>query len=328
MHTRWVDEIADHLEKRFGYVVTEAAPIDKGWLNVKWRMETDRGPLFVKFYHPDRYKFHLKPERRSAIEKTLRLQRGLSDAGIPCPKTYDCKGQFIQETLSGFIYAVSDWAEGQNVPAGHLNADQMFELGQAAGRMHQWLRSVPPLDRPAWEPNVEEYMKEWEANWTRAEAAGDSIVLEWLSRSRSIVQSLDTRTFASGRIGWLHWDLWVDNILVHPRSIAAIVDFDRMSMAYQDIDVARALLSEALRDGQLQSEPARAFMQGYRVYAEAPRGLVARALRMLYMIESLWWLTTEIRTQSKLRGLLSRFIYELHWIEDYWNALPEMTDDW
>ncbi|MBW7461147.1 aminoglycoside phosphotransferase family protein, partial [Paenibacillus sepulcri] len=121
----WAAEIAVHLKNRFGLSVREAAPIDKGWLNVKWKMITDQGPVFVKYYHPERYKLHARPERRSAIEKTLQLQNGLSAAGIPCPGVYLFNGQFIQETPSGLFYTVLDWVDGYTAQAGCLNAAQM-----------------------------------------------------------------------------------------------------------------------------------------------------------------------------------------------------------
>ncbi|CAM4378526.1 phosphotransferase [Paenibacillus alkaliterrae] len=323
---RWAAEIVVHLKDRFGLSVREVMPIDKGWLNVKWKMVTDLGPLFIKYYNPERYKLHTHPERRSAIEKTLQLQHGMSVAGIPCPKVYLYNGQFIQETPSGLFYTVLDWVDGHTSKAGCLNAAQMFELGVATGLMHKWLRSVPPLDKPAWKPDRDVYLREWQGNWEKAQEAGDKTVMEWLRRSQTIVKSVDFRMFESCPTGWLHWDLWVDNILLHGQGLAGIVDFDRMTMAYQEIDVARAVLSGALRDGQMRMETARAFMDGYRGHSEVSQGMLPRAMRMLYLIESIWWLRTEVRSESDLRGLLGRFIEEMHWIEDNWATLPEQLD--
>lgn len=323
---RWAAEIAVHLKERFGLSVKEVHLIDKGWLNVKWKMVTDHGLLFVKYYHPERYKLNTRPERRSAIEKTLQLQHGLSAAGIPCPKVYLYKEQFIQETPTGLFYTVLDWLDGHTAQAGCLNAAQMYELGVATGRMHKWLRAVPPLDEPAWKPDKDTYLREWQGNWEKALETGDKTVMEWLRRSKDIVKSMDFRMFDSCPTGWLHWDLWVDNILLHGQGLAGIVDFDRMTMAYPEIDVARAVLSGALRDGQMQMETARAFMEGYREHSEVTQGMLTRAMRMLYLIESIWWLRTEVRAESELRGLLGRFVEEMHWIEDNWAALPEQLD--
>jgi homoserine kinase type II len=322
----WAAEIADHIKNRFGLSVVEVVPIDKGWLNVKWKMITNHGPLFIKYYHPERYKLHKLPERRNAIEKTLELQDGLSVAGIRCPRVHIYNRQFIQETPSGLFYTVLDWVDGHTAQAGCLNAAQMFDLGVTTGRMHKWLQSVPPLDKPAWKPDRDAYLREWQGNWEKAQEAGDKTVMEWLRRSQAIVQSMDFRIFEQCPTGWLHWDLWVDNILLHEQGLSSIVDFDRMTMAYQEIDVARAVLSGSLRDGHLQMETARAFMDGYRMHTEVPQGMLSRAMHMLYLIESIWWLRTEVRTESELRGLLSRFVEEMHWIEDKWATLPDLLD--
>lgn len=326
MNENLAAEIAIDLKDKFGLSsVREAIPIDKGWLNVKWKIVTDHKPLFVKYYHPDRYKLHIRPDRRSAVEKTLQLQNGLSAAGIPCPKVYQ-KRQYIQETPSGMLYAVLDWVDGHTVQAGGMNSAQMFELGVATGRMHKWLASVPPLDKRAWSPDKEGYLREWQGNWEKALECDDQVVLEWLRRSQAIVNAMDFRIFDSSPTGWLHWDLWVDNLLLHDRGLAGIVDFDRMTMAYPEIDVARAILSGSLLDGQIVFESARAFAEGYRYHVEMPVGTLTRAIRMLYIIESIWWLRTEVRAESELRGLLGRFLQEMHWIEDHWTRLAELFD--
>jgi homoserine kinase type II len=72
--------------------------------------------------------------------------------------------------------------------------------------------------------------------------------------------------------------------------LAGIVDFDRLTMAYQEIDVARAVLSGSLRDGHMRIETPRAFMDGTVKHLEVPRGMItlAWAIGMLYLIESIW----------------------------------------
>jgi homoserine kinase type II len=268
----------------------------------------------------------VKTERRSALEKALQLQHGLSVAGIPCPGVHLYNRQSIQETRSGLFYTVLDWVDGHTAQAGCLNTAQMFELGVATGRMHNWLRNITPLDKLAWKPDRDAYLQEWQVNWEKAQEAGDQIVIEWLERSQTIVKSMDFRIFDQSPTGWLHWDLWVDNIVLHNQGVAGIVDFDRMTMAFPEIDVARAVLSGALRDGQMQMEKIRAFMDGYRQQSEAPKGMLTRAMRMLYLIESIWWLRTEVRLESELRELLGRFVEEMHWIENNWETLPDRLD--
>jgi homoserine kinase type II len=325
---RWTEEVADLLRRRYGRAVESMSPIELGWLNVKWKVVTDEGPLFVKVYHPDRYRLHERPDRRRAIAETLRLQRGLHAAGVACPSVYEYEGQLLQSSESGLLFTVQDWTEGVAVRAGEMSAAQMYELGAAAGRMHAWLReAAPPPGEPGWKPDRDAYLLEWSRNRDQAQAEKDDIVLGWLSRSRTVAEAIDVRMFDESPVGWLHWDLWVDNLLVRGDRLAGIVDFDRMTVAYPEIDVARAVLSGALADGNLRTDAAKAFMEGYRERVEAPRGTLARAAKMVYLIESVWWYRTEVRRDSELRGLLGRFLEEMHWIEDHWNELPEMLDE-
>jgi homoserine kinase type II len=322
----WAEEIAGAMKRLFHMTIANAEVIDQGWLNVKWRMETDLGPVFVKFYHPDRYRLDQRPDRRAEMEWTLRLQHGLSEAGVPCPEVYSRDGRFIHKTPGGLWFAVTEWVEGRTAPAGRMTNAQMYELGKAAGRMHAWLRSVPRPDRTDWTPDPEAYWREWEGNRHKAEAAGDETVLGWLARSKELVQSLDFGQFAACPAGWLHWDLWVDNIVLQGDRVAGIVDFDRMAFAYPGIDVARALLSGALQDGHLRLDAVRSFLEGYLLHSGMSQGLLALSIRMLYLIESNWWLRTEVRRDSGLRKLLGRFVEEMHWIEDHWAQLPELLE--
>ncbi|GKU76538.1 phosphotransferase enzyme family protein [Paenibacillus sp. L3-i20] len=317
-------EIALHLNEQFGLTVTEATPIEKGFLNVKWRMTTNKGNYFIKYYHPERYKMHIYPARRAEIEQVLQLQDELSRAGIPCSNVYSFEKQWLQETKSGLFYTVQDWVDGHTVQAGSMNRAQMYHLGQVTGQMHKWLERVPPLEKNVSKPVQADYFTSWQNNWQAAQEAGDKTAQEWLSRSQQIVQSIDFNLFDSCPIGWMHWDLWVDNILLHEQGVTGIVDFDRMTMAYPEIDVARVILSGALSKGHLDIEKVEAFMSGYREHSKAPADMLPRALKLLYVFESIWWLRTEIRAQMELRSLLGRFVEELHWIEDNWDKLPHI----
>ncbi|MFC4778949.1 phosphotransferase enzyme family protein [Paenibacillus sp. GCM10023252] len=321
-----LDEIADDVKRRFRVHIIEASPIDKGWLNVKWKVMTNEGPCFLKLYHPERYKLHLHPDRRIAIEKTLQLQDGMSEAGVPAPYVLADYGQYLQATPSGRHYAMMDWVDGYNAMAGFMTSDQMYDLGRVTGRMHKWLQAVPLLDKPVWKPDKAAYLRDWQTNWDKAAAAGDDTVMEWLRRSHDIAVSADFHIHDRSPIGWLHWDLWVDNLLLNEQRVAGIVDFDRMTVGYPEMDVARAILSGSLRDGHLQLETAKSFVDGYRTQQELPHGTLSRAIRMLYFFESIWWLRTEIREESELRSLLGRFVEEIHWIQDHWSTLLELDE--
>src|SRR5690606_16138618 len=100
-------------------------------------------------------------------------QHGLHLSGVKCPGVYHHHNDFLQETETELYFAVLDWVDGHTVSAGCLSMDQMSELGQSTGKMHKWLQAVPPLDKPAWQPDKEEYLLEWQKNWIKAQEAQD-----------------------------------------------------------------------------------------------------------------------------------------------------------
>jgi homoserine kinase type II len=314
-----LEEIEADIKADFGMRVIDSQLLDKGWLNVKWHITTDHGPIFVKFYHPNRYKLDL-PEKRKKIERTLHLQQWLHKSGLSCPAVYSFEGQFIQETATGNRYAVMDWVEGNVHMPGCISTSHMFDLGRTTGRMHRLLREIQ-LDIPAWRPDQAACLIELENNLAQAKKEDNRIIMELLVQAIVHVQSIDFELLSDSPVGWLHWDLWVDNLLFNDRGVAGIVDFDRMAVAYPEIDVARAVLSGAWSDGRFRMEAIQAFMDGYREYVDAPKGMLLRAIKMLYLIESIWWLRTEVHNES---GMPVRFLQEIEWLTNHWVTLSDM----
>ncbi|NOV04648.1 phosphotransferase enzyme family protein [Paenibacillus planticolens] len=318
-NNRVLEEIVSDIHAKFGMKVINVHQLNKGWLNVKWRLTTGGGSVFVKFYHPDRYKLHVT-EKRAKIEQTLYLQQRLFKSGLSCPEVYALEGRFIQESQGGHRYAIMDWVEGSVPDPGSISNSHMYELGRTTGRMHQLLRDVP-LARHAWQPDQKACLKELQANFEQAATVRNMPLTGLLEKAIKNVQSLDFDVFAESPRGWIHWDLWADNLLLRENGAAAIVDFDRMDVAYPEIDIARAVLSGAWEKERLRPDAADCFLNGYREHAAAPKGTLLRAVHMLYLIESIWWLRTEIYEET---GVPARFLQELAWLTEQWDGLPEI----
>ena len=73
-----------------------------------------------------------------------------------------------------------------------------------------------------------------------------------------------------------HEDFTPDNMLFFGNEVSAILDFDRSQYGYRLHDVGRAILSFALKDGELDREKGVCFsgrvwgMDGFRGEAEEP----------------------------------------------------------
>lgn len=81
-----------------------------------------------------------------------------------------------------------------------------------------------------------------------------------------------------------------------------------------------------MSDGKLRTGTVKSYAEGYREHSELPQDTLVRAMIMLYLIESIWWLRTEVRAESNPRGLLGRFIEEMRWIEDHWGTLQDQLE--
>lgn len=75
------DDILNSISDLFGIEPYDCTPITQGYLNLKWKMETDVGSLFVKQYNKTRYPEHLV----KGLERSLTHQSNLHKHGIPCP---------------------------------------------------------------------------------------------------------------------------------------------------------------------------------------------------------------------------------------------------
>ncbi len=124
--------------------------------------------------------------------------------------------------------------------------------------------------------------------------------------------------------GWAHRDLWVDNLLFEQDRLSAILDFDRLNYDYPELDVARAILSCSLLKDDFQAGNARAFLSGYRTECEFPVGKFVRALRMLWYMESPWWIT---KTMDQHSVPPARFAEEMLWLAKSHLELGEMVGD-
>ena len=84
-----------------------------------------------------------------------------------------------------------------------------------------------------------------------------------LERERRILEQLPADFFDRMETGIGHEDFTPDNMLFSGNEVSAILDFDRSQYGYRLHDVGRAILSFALKDGELDRKKAYAFLEGY-----------------------------------------------------------------
>ncbi|MBP2113543.1 phosphotransferase [Paenibacillus silagei] len=311
------DEILDSMTQRFGLHVTEAVQIDQGFLNLKWRLDSDQGRLFVKQYSKVRY-----PEALTlGLEVSLSHQDHLYLEGLPVPKLFSHEGNYVLRTPSQERYVLMTLCDGHSIAPGSATEQQMYSLGRVVGRMHKLLNAQPASLPLYWEVRSKASMvRNWEARYHQAAARQSEDTLSALELQRRIIDRMDTGIFADCERGWGHRDLFVDNMLFSADQVAAILDFDRLHFVYPEFDIARPILSCALSEDGIGQDRVRAFVTGYREYTPLPASTLIRSLKLTWWKEAEW---IAVPQQDEFPPLV-RFRQENHWIAANWDRLNDI----
>jgi Ser/Thr protein kinase RdoA (MazF antagonist) len=311
------DEILDSISEIFGVRVTEATQIDQGFLNLKWKLESDHGRLFVKQYSRIRYPEHLT----RGLEISLTHQDRLHRQGIPVPRLFSHQGQYVLRTPSQERYVLMNLCDGNSIEPGSANEQQMYALGSVIGQMHKLLNTdLTPLPLH-WNIKTKEAMvKHWEKRYVQATILQCDETVAALELQRRIIDKMDTAIFADCERGWGHRDLFVDNILFSADKVAAILDFDRLHFVYPEFDISRPILSCALSGNGFRLDRVRAFAAGYREYNPLPPDKLIRSIKLTWWKEAEWIAVA----QKDEFTPLSRFRQENNWVAAHWDNLEDI----
>lgn len=311
------DEILGSMAEQFEVHVTEAVQIDQGFLNLKWRLDSDHGRLFVKQYSKIRYP---EPLTRG-LEVSLSHQDHLYLEGLPVPKLFSHQGNYVLRTPSQERYVLMNLCDGDSIAPGSATEQQMYALGRVVGRMHKVLNAQPASLPLYWEVRSQASMvRNWEARYLQATARQREDTLSALELQRRIIDRMDTGIFADCERGWGHRDLFVDNMLFSADQVAAILDFDRLHFVYPEFDIARPILSCALSEDGIGLDRVRAFVTGYREHTPLPASTLIRSLKLTWWKEAEW---IAVPQQDEFPPLV-RFRQENHWIAANWDRLNDI----
>jgi homoserine kinase type II len=314
------NSIFDTLEDKFKVNILSFTSIDLGYLNLKWKINTDVGDLFVKQYNKKRY-----PNNRiDELEISLNHQAKLYQLGIPCPKLFSHNEKYVNTTSEGTNFVLMRLCEGKNLMPGTANEKQVKSLGEVIARMHKFLNETNTTKAPLhWRLHSKEIMLR-DLQERRNEAVNFNCpkTLETLEIQRKIIVSTDLEIFSDCEQGWCHWDLFSDNILFNPDRVSALLDFDRMHYVYQEFDISRPILSCCLEEGKMDFQKVSAFVEGYRQFKPLTRKQLVRSIKLTWWREAEW-----VRVEEKQNSSLKRFSEENNWIGENWDKLERLFAD-
>ncbi|WP_039042881.1 phosphotransferase [Sporosarcina sp. ZBG7A] len=318
-----LNDLINTCNRCFGFKVSEATPIKRGWLNLKWKIITDSGVFLIKQFNKERYKKYTREELVLAHSQQMRLYNN----GLPCPKLYSHDGQFLIESEKGELFMLMDYCNGIVIPPGKLNDHQMYDLGRVTGYMHHLLNdgTLSVTSHPVFiPPSRKDRLSHWKSVWDIAKSTGKSNLLPIVETQYKVTETIDLRDFDLNKTGWAHRDLWVDNLLFEEKKISAVLDFDRMKYDYPQLDIARAIISGALNEYELNVSLVQAFIEGYSEQHLIEKRSIISSLRMLWFMESTWWITSSMDLHS---GPSERFAKEMLWLSENQKELEFMLEE-
>ena len=315
--------VLEDLKTAFGITPTRVTPITGGYLNKKWKLETADGTYVLKLFSPARY----SAEKLDRIETALQNQRMLYDAGISCPRVYDCGGVILRRVPT-FVptlpmgldnhatYMLMSFEEGSMPTPLTVTAEQMTSLGAQVAMMHNALSSLdarsdvhyPLLGADIAARNAE--------HRTSLDAFSD---IQLPPQLDDILSALDASFFDRQNRQLCHEDLSCDNLLFrenHP----ILLDFDRCQYSFPLHDVGRALLSLAFDGETLRTPLVKAFADGYRTTLPLTADALADAFRITFACEFTWWIRREYLLCSEPK--VARFVREMRYLMQIWDTLP------
>ena len=245
--------------------------------------------------------------------RSARVVRALAQTRVPvCPPLLTSDGHPVA-LLAGRDYLVAPWAHGSHVDGAGLSLHEADELGGLVAVIHRELRALTsdtlptPTGRPrAGAVGPEDADQRAQQLLARVAAvaepdAFDDRARELLEERRIFIDKYRAQRPAeerlSGPFGWTHGDLQYRNVIRRGGTVAAVLDWDRLSVRPLAEEVARtAQVQFGGERGALDLERVAAFVAGYRAVLPLPRAALAEA------VHRLWW-----------RRLTDFWVFEFHY---------------
>ncbi|MBU0906053.1 MAG: phosphotransferase [Firmicutes bacterium] len=309
------EDIFETITKIHRFDILDSSQIELGYMNLKWKIKTEIGDLFVKQFNKTRYPEQMIQE----LETSLTHQSNLRNQGIPCPKLYSHKEKYVLNSSTGERFVLMELCKGRNIKAGTANEEQMYSLGKIIGQMHKILNSNNTDHLPLhWDVRSKvSMMQNWQERWKEATSLDCNNTLSNLETQKKILENNNIDIFSQCEKGWGHWDLFVDNILFKNDNVSSIVDFDRMNFIYPEFDISRPILSCCIENGHIHIEKVSAFVQGYREFQNLTNQKLVRSVKLTWWKEAEWVRAVKIQNSSPLK----RFNEENIWVGDNWDDL-------
>jgi len=301
--------------------------ISGGWLNLKYRCESDGCAYLVKVFSHERY----NSRQLEHIGRALEFQEMLNLRGIPCPEIFaDNNGSVMHRTEHGEVYSVMSFCEGRAVGYGDITTEQLESLGKSVRMLKREFERLTentadlntvrgyPLDCRG----IVSALKSGQAELSMAaNETVDNRLREITDAYKRGIESLDICSVNGIGRGLAHEDMSHDNMLFFDDRLSVFLDFDRTQYSFVPHDIGRVLMSYTFDEEKMMLIPERirAFKAGFGDFD------IAEALMCVWLIEAPWWLN--VRSLSEVNPKIARFCRELIWLTDNISNIDDIICD-
>jgi Ser/Thr protein kinase RdoA (MazF antagonist) len=212
-------------------------PIEHGYVNELWRIETTLGRYVLRRRHPS-----LRDRR--TIEAQHALIQHLRQAGFPSPRLVRTRHSVTFLELGDEVYEVQAYIPGELCDAG-----RPAHLAAAAFTLGWYHDAVRGIDHPALHRTAERYgavaleqivgrlMQDWQGKLSARLATSCEALQTHVAGVRAFF-----KTFSGLPELVIHGDYYGENLILQDDLVAGVVDYDGAHWCTRAMEVAEALV--------------------------------------------------------------------------------------
>lgn len=214
--------------------------IEEGSSNSNYFLSTDQGQYVLTI-------FEISPSEAQKISLILCL---LEQYNYPAPKLIlSSNGKKLTEYQNKKVM-MKQYISGRTLT--ELNTEQIRQIGGFLAKLHQ----IPP---PEYLPRQHAYLKDTYPKIL--EQNQDQEYKEW---AKSRVDILFGNLDKSLPTGFIHGDLFADNVLIENGKFKAVLDFEDAGYNLLIFDIGMAVVGLCGEDSRIRLEKVRALVSGYQ----------------------------------------------------------------
>lgn len=232
----------------FGLAVRSVEPMELGSVNSNFRFRTeDGGAYFARIY---------EEQAADGARTELELLTRLAEQGVEVVRPLGARDGGSVRDCAGKPFAIFPWVEGEWLCLERVRSEHCREVGAALARVHSATVPASLLGAGRFQPS--DMLRRLDS----VEERGSFGLEAELELIRKKYAEYGARRDPALPRGVCHGDLFRDNVLWQGPRIAALLDFESVSLGSFAYDLMVTVFAWCFRD-ELVTADARAMIEGY-----------------------------------------------------------------